>query len=1159
MLSSLRRLLRSCLKCVQWGVSLTLVIALVGSVLIYLHINDQIRSHLQKKLAEHYRQFRVRVRAARIVQGKGIEIRGLSLTLRGEAGAAGPMVDIDEILVVCDPNMPDLVQDQLQVEKILIRRPRFRAARGKDGSWDVAGLVPLPNLSDSSPEAIIQNGIVQIVDATKSAASSLTLREVNLQIHAQQAGAAPGTPSDPQASLKFQGSLRGQHVKRAEFAGSLNPDGGDWRFQGSIEGLGLSPELLAALPDVLPTEARQLETLRAQARIRFDISSNRRQSPQLQYQADCEVWRGQLAHPRLPLPLTDLHAKLRVTTGLITLEQLTARHGETTLSLSGEQAGLEPGSPLTLTAEIRRLKLQRELVEGRHEQAIELWDQYQPTGTADVDVKLAYDGVHWQPEITVRCEELTLTYYKFPVRLTDGAGWISYRDDRLLADLTAHLGDRPIRIYADILQPGPQATGAIELRGSEIPVDEKLVAALPEGPREFTRSLNASGSFQFYWRTWRDDPRVADPHHHMALNFNECAMKFDKFAYPLSKIRGTVEMLDDRWSFRGLEGENDTGRVLCNGEIVPEKEGQDNVLRLTFEAESVPLEAELKNALKPDAQQVWEHLNPRGQIDLTAHLTYPFAGTQPELTVNVRPAGENTSLEPDFFPYSIEKLSGSATFREGGVVVEELRGQHGRTRIATRGQAATQPDGSWYFALHDLYVDRLKADHDLLVALPAGLRSVVGRLSPTGPINMRGWISLAKAAEEDAPLTSRWDLSFNVHRSSINCGLPLTNVYGDVRLRGQYDGEQFTSQGELAIDSLTYQNIQFTDVRGPLWFNNQWALLGARAEQAQRRAEEENGRLPRSGRPGTGNAPRFREAATGGFASTSASASGLQRAARRDNGTAVGPRNGVVARTPPLQPAPNAGGRSNHPAARSERLPRRITAKLYGGTLVGDGWVLLGERPQYGVQASLADADLERFGRESLTGRKKLTGKVLATVQLQGAAPSIYSLSGSGQVRLQDADIYELPLMVQLLKVLRAKPPDATAFTAANMDFRLQGPHILLDRINFLGDAVSFYGKGEVGFNREVNLTFHSVVGRNELPLPLLQKFVGEASEQIMQIQVRGTLDEPQTTSQIFPAVNEVLERLQQDLQLPQDRRKPSLQANPRDWLKQPAAARRSY
>ena len=28
-------------------------------------------------------------------------------------------------------------------------------------------------------------------------------------------------------------------------------------------------------------------------------------------------------------------------------------------------------------------------------------------------------------------------------------------------------------------------------------------------------------------------------------------------------------MLDDRWAFRDLEGSNDTGRVLCEGYLVP--------------------------------------------------------------------------------------------------------------------------------------------------------------------------------------------------------------------------------------------------------------------------------------------------------------------------------------------------------------------------------------------------------------------------------------------------------------------------------------------------------------------------------------------------------------------------------------------------------------
>ena len=68
-------------------------------------------------------------------------------------------------------------------------------------------------------------------------------------------------------------------------------------------------------------------------------------------------------------------------------------------------------------------------------------------------------------------------------------------------------------------------------------------------------------------------------------------------------------------------------------------------------------------------------------------------------------------------------------------------------------------------------------------------------------------------------------------------------------------------------------------------------------------------------------------------------------------------------------------------------------------------------------------------------------------------------MSGRGSVELSDADIYELPLMVSLLKFLSIRAPTLNAFSTATMDFRIEGEHIYLDTVDFNGDAISFNGR----------------------------------------------------------------------------------------------------
>ncbi len=120
--------------------------------------------------------------------------------------------------------------------------------------------------------------------------------------------------------------------------------------------------------------------------------------------------------------------------------------------------------------------------------------------------------------------------------------------------------------------------------------------------------------------------------------------------------------------------------------------------------------------------------------------------------------------------------------------------------------------------------------------------------------------------------------------------------------------------------------------------------------------------------------------------------------------------------------------------------------------------------------------------------------------------------------------------MVSLLKILSGRVPDTTAFTKSNVDFRLQGEHILIDHVTLSGDAVSLYGQGQMNFDRQINLTFHSLGGREEYQLPMLRTVLGHASKQIMQIHVEGTLDNPVTRGEAFPGVSHALQLWQEEM-----------------------------
>ena len=77
----------------------------------------------------------------------------------------------------------------------------------------------------------------------------------------------------------------------------------------------------------------------------------------------------------------------------------------------------------------------------------------------------------------------------------------------------------------------------------------------------------------------------------------------------------------------------------------------------------------------------------------------------------------------------------------------------------------------------------------------------------------------------------------------------------------------------------------------------------------------------------------------------------------------------------------------------------------------------------FAVAMSLDGADLERLSGDMLTVRgganaQRPRGRVSGTLELSGSRIGAHSLTGRGQMRLKEATIYELPVVVALLKVL---------------------------------------------------------------------------------------------------------------------------------------------
>ena len=1020
---------------------------------VYQRLDAEVCRRVEELFAQQYPDLKVTVRSAEFVEGEGIEVRGLSIIEPDADGPQAELLHLGELFLSCRADLEELISGRPEIARVFCRHPTLRITRRPDGSYGGSKLLPLPQLSDSQPTVVVENGTVEVFDPTRNPSGTLVFRNVNFTLCRPE----PRDATDSGLPLRsVEGAFDADYVRRVVVDGQVSSDGSRWSMGGRAEGLEISPSLLQSLPTEMTRSLSALQSVRGQADFDFQVSHAGDRHVPYEFDLKGRFSRGRVNDSRLPNPLTDMEADFHIDRRGVAINDLTAHGGQAELTIREFWlAGFDLGSQMSLSARVTDLELTRRMMDMLPEALSEKWPRFMPTGRVNVDAILDYDGRQWTPAgLTVDCQGVAFSYYKFPYRMEQCTGRISLADDVLSVNLVAYGGSRPIEITGWLRQPLTAPYGRFDVFGEGLELDEKLFSAMKEKPQLVVRSLDPRGTIDFKFSIFTEAPGEA-PKKSLSVDLNRCSIRYAKFPYPLGNIRGRLEMRSDRpkedyWTFHDLEGTNDTARVVCSKGSLTSIHG-DAVLDLRFEASEVPLEEELRDALgRPNMYRIWNDLKLQGMVKLSDLVVHYESGSErPSVSFAATPYEDSTSIEPACFPYRLDNLGGTLVYDNGHVTIDRFYGQHGEAKVTSKVDCGFLADGGWRLNLDSLLVDRLRLDRELTQKLPGRLQRMVAELKPDGAINVLGKVSVAR----DPDVRAKWGLNLAFHQGSIDIGVKLENVNGELHLKGGMEGEELHSLGELNIDSLECKDVQFTQVTGPIWIDNRRVLFG---KSVDRRLQVE-------------------------------------------------------------RPA-------------SERAPCPLLAQMFGGSVRANGWVSLDEPATYQITASIREAGLPVFAQELMVGRQSLRGKIDADVDLWGNGRSLNELGGRGGIRLREADVYELPLMVSLLDFLGIGEPDPSKFSDSNIEFVIEGNHVYLNHIDFKGGSMSLVGEGEMDFDRNVNLVFGARLGRGAWNMPVLREILGGAGDQLVLIHVEGPLENPRTWKETLPGVTKALQQLQAEL-----------------------------
>ena len=1024
-------------------------------------IGEALLRHLNHKLATT--GWRVDFRKLQVVADSGLRIKELELRYQQ---ATQPALTIDslEIRVPLDLANPDAWT--IRPEAIIFDKSVIKVDLLQWTSPQLAALLvavcPIENPPPPTVPLVARDATVRLFHPLSDRFGPVAFHDVHLLAKTQTSGV--------QSTLMVQGSGTSAEAGTLQWKAALDRCARTFATRVDFAELAFTEKWLGLVP------AQQLEKLEGLRSLRGMFSGSAELSGTLgpiqvqQYQVSARMSEGAAEHQLLREPLSAGEAQIRLSPDSWEVTDFTARLGPGSLTAKLQANPRIAPLPWQVEGEWLNCHFDRHLFTEWPAAPSRVLDELNPRGLVNLRFSFQGDEAIRQRRCLVEIRQGEFELARFPYPISHCVGTVRLEEEHCQVNVQALEAGQLIDIRGEAwgLLSRPTFDFRFACDGS-LPVNEKLLTALQRYPKTLRQLelLNPQGYFGVAGNFRRVKPGTPNQLEY-AIELKQCSIRHQLFPWPVRDIEGLATVNGSEVQFERLRGRNNTSTISGTGAFRPA-----DGLNLKLVALNVPLNQELRQALQPNTQRVWDALRPTGEVaEVRIDLRHGTGATRPDLAVDFdlhrrgSKTPTNASIAPVAFPYALNQLRGNVQVANGRVTLREIEGEHGRCWLNCSG-TGSYDEANWRVDLRDLQVGALKMDEDLLAAMPNKLQTACRELAFSGLLNLAGNVTLQggtafPAATAVSPPNGRpipfddlrsephpapgfqldWNVRLDTDAAKLHIGVPLENVSGSMQLEGRYDGQATACRGRLKLDSLSLLRMQLTQVEGPVWL-------------------DEN------------------RAAVGYFAA----------------------------------PAGQSSGESLH-------------GTLYSGQVHFDGQSWIENGRKFYLQTTLANAQLAPLAQLWAPQVERLSGLAQGWVRLWGDSGSINSLQGDGTIQLHNAYIFELPVFLATMRQLSRPDLDTRAFDACVAQFTIANRQIQFPRMEFKGDALSLIGEGKIDFDRRVDLNFYTMMGRNNFYVPLLTEIARASSQQIFWVEVTGNLANPQTTRKILPVLNDGLRRL---------------------------------
>jgi hypothetical protein len=778
----------------------------------------------------------------------------------------------------------------------------------------------------------------------------------------------------------------------------------------------------------------------------------------------------------------------------------------------------------------------------------------------------------WSHDVFVHLTQGRLSHPQLPLTLTEVDASLRCREGQLTVEhLTARAGQAQIA-FSDgkVQQHGTDNDFSGHLVVTHLPLSPELFTRLPATYHKLQERFAPVGPVKLDLVFGRE---AGQWRKHCIIEPEDLTAEFQGFHYPLQHITGKLDYDLDPGKQRDrlvvdLVGYAAARPVSVKGTVDGEWPKADMVL--TVSGNDLPIDKTLLAALpnsheedvhaappkprSPSVQDVARSFNPRGLVDFVATIRHNRGSEQCSSRYLVRFHDAAVQYEP--FAYPIENVTGILDVLPDHYEFRDFHGTHKGAEVRVHGRSGLGPNRDRLEIL--ISGDRVLLDSELEQNLSPALKTTWKTFSPTGRINFLTHVTCLPHQDPDLDVTV----------TACGCSIrptfflyDLQDVRGTVRYAqgwvsfGEFHGRHGAThlsvdEGQVYLKPAGGLWTKLTNIRGSPIVPDA-AFLHALPEALGKACSDLGLHDPvtlktqliiDSGPDPTVQPVVWWDGEVGLQDAT------LQAGVELDHVTGhvacLGRYNGrqldgVVGNilldelTLFKQPFQAVHGQFEVPKdAPATLVIPGLQARLFDGNIGGPLRVDFGSTPRYEMNLTALGVRLEEFGRHNLGPNAEVSGPVAARLWLRGEGADLSRLQGEGSIHVPSGRMYNLPVLLDLLKVPGLRVPDHTAFEEAHAAFAIRGPRVLVNRLDLYGNAVSLSGKGEMNLDgSDINLDFYAVWGRivQMLP-PVLNKIPPAIGKQLLKIQMRGKVGDVRYTNEPVPVLVEPLKELLEKL-----------------------------